>query len=111
MKQLVLVAYFDGPPAPGFPGAGEGEAPLLRLIGTGFSDDLRVEHHHVSALVLKYDDAPVYADHVGRHADAVLPVGRQGVQQIPGCLQIFHAGGLRPLGQAGGISHDLPYHV
>ena len=33
-------------------------------------------------LVFKGNDAPVHADHIGRHAHAALFVGRQRVQQV-----------------------------
>ena len=64
----VLILHLDGFPASGPPGAGEGETPLLRLVGVGFFDNLRIEHGHVFALVVKGDDPLVDADHIGRHA-------------------------------------------
>ena len=82
LETLVLPADLDGLPPPGSAGAGEGQAPLLRLIGAGPFHDLRIEHDHIAALVVEGDDALVHADHVGGHADARLPVRGECVAQI-----------------------------
>ena len=84
LELLVLVLYLNGLPALGLTDASEGEAALLRLVRTGFFDDLRVEHHHVTALVVKDNDPLVDADHIGCHAHATVLVGGQSVQQILG---------------------------
>ena len=63
-------------------GAGEGQAPLLRLIGPGLLDDLRVEHDHVGPLIVKGDDALADADHVGCHAYTAGLVVLQRLQQV-----------------------------
>ena len=43
-KALVLILHLDRAKAPGLSHAAEGQAALLRLIGAGASDDLRIEH-------------------------------------------------------------------
>lgn len=40
-----------------------------------FFDDLRVKHHHVTALVVKGDDSLVDPDHVGCHTYTAVLVG------------------------------------
>ena len=106
LKPLVLIMHLDGLPAFGFPGSGEGETALLRLIRPGFPDNLRVEQDHVFALIVKYDDPLVDADHVGRHACTAVPVGGQGVQQVLGDGQIVRRGGLCFLGEEGLVFHN-----
>ena len=92
LKLLVLIPHLDRLPAFGLPGAGEGETTLLCLIGAGFFDDLRVEHHHVFVLVVKDDDPLADADHIGRHTHAAVLVGSQGVQQVLGDRQVLQGG-------------------
>ena len=40
-----------------------------------------------------------------------LNITGQGVQQVPGRLQVLHSGGLRLLGQKSGVPHNFPYHM
>lgn len=56
LEFLVLVLHLDGQPAFGLANPSQREAALLRLIGAGFLDDLRVEHDHVDTLIVKGDD-------------------------------------------------------
>ena len=110
LKLLILVLHLDGLPAFGLPDAGEGKTALLRLVRSGFLDDLRVEHDHVLALVVKGDDPLVNADHVGRHAHTAVLVGSQGVQQILSDRQVLQSGRFSLLGEERFIPHDFSYH-
>jgi len=62
--------------------AKEGQAALLGIIHSGHLDDLRIEHGHIYAFVIKDDDPLAYANHIRRHAHAGILVGSQRVQQI-----------------------------
>ena len=85
-----LPADLDGLiPLAGTGTAKQGETSFLRIVRSGFFKDLRVEHGHVGALVIEHDDALVHADHIGGHADAALFVGGEGIEKIPGGLQVF----------------------
>ena len=111
LKLLILVLHLDGLPAFGLPDAGEGKTALLRLVRSGFLDDLRVEHDHVLALVVKGDDPLVNADHVGRHAHTAGLVSVQGIQQVLGDRQVLQGGWFSLLGEERFIPHDLLYHI
>ena len=110
LEFFVLPADLDGLPPPGSAGAGEGQAPLLRLIGAGPFHDLRIEHDHIAALVVEGDDALVHADHVGRHTYAAVPVDFQCLQQIRRDRQVLRRGGLGLLGQKCLVFADVPNH-
>ena len=79
-----LPLNFDGLIALAGAGTAEkGKTAFLGLVGALRLDDLRIEHHRIyrsaAAFIQKGDDAPPHADHICCHADAGLPVGRQGV--------------------------------
>ena len=94
LELLVLILNFDGFPPLGLADTSEGQTAFLRLVGPGLLDDFRVEHDHISAFIVKDDDALVHANHVGCHTYAAVLVGGEGVQQILGDGQVFRYGGL-----------------
>ena len=89
LELLILPAYFDRLPPPDWADPCEGEAALLRVIGTGLLDNLRVKHDQIVPVVVKNDDPLVYADHVGRHTYTAGLVIGQRLQQIGGDGQII----------------------
>ena len=80
LELFVLISDFDGMKALCLAGTGERQAALLRLVGTGSFDDLRMKHSHVGTLSVKDDDAFVHTDHVSCHAHASLLVSFQRFQ-------------------------------
>ncbi len=91
-EALVLVLHLDRAIPLGLSRAGEGQAALFGLVGTGVFDDLRVEHHGRAAVVVEDDDPLGYPDHVRGHTDAAVPVRRERVSQVLRDGQIQHRG-------------------
>ena len=56
LELLILVLDLDGLPPLCLADTKQGQASLLRIIAVGTLDDLRVEHHHVAAFVIKSND-------------------------------------------------------
>jgi len=111
LEGLILPADLDLLKPLCFPGAAQqGQTALLSLIVTGGREDLRIQHHQVAALTVEGNDAFGHADHVGSHADAGIFVGSQGIQQIPGGIQIFSAGGSGLSGQQEGVMNKGTDH-
>ena len=104
--------HLDGLPADRLPGAGEGKASLLRLIGpAGAVRDDRVQHGDGEAVQADGDDALMDADHVGGHAQAMVQMGTQGVQQVPGNIQVFLGGRLAGAAEEQGVCNDGTDHM
>lgn len=111
LELFVLPLDLDGAKAPRLPGAGEGQAALLGLIGAVPADDDGVAHDKIGPLVAEGDDALVYADHVRRHAHASVPVGGQRVQQVLRRAEIIRRGGLGLLREKALVPADITDHT
>ena len=110
LKFLVLPLHLDGLESLRLPRTGKGQASFLRPICAGLPDDAWVEHDHILALVIKSDDAFVYADHVRCHADTAGFVGNQRVQKIPRCAEIFRRSAIGFLREKNLIFANLTYY-
>ena len=107
LKLLILPLHLDGVEPLCFSCTGEGQTAFLRLIRSGLFYNGGIEHDHVCTLVVKGDDAFAHADHIGRHSHAAIPVGCQGVQKVPGNVQITGVGRLRLLGKKNRVFADF----
>ena len=56
LEAVILIPHLDGAVSFRLPGPGQGQAPLLRLIGSRALDDLRIEHHGRASVVDFTDD-------------------------------------------------------
>ena len=72
LKLFVLVLHFDRLPPFCFSRAGQRKAALFCFVWAGLLDNFGVEQHHITALVVKGDDALAHTDHIGRHDKMVL---------------------------------------
>lgn len=82
LEASVLEAHLDGAVARCAAAARKRQAALLGLVRARAADDLRVEHDARGTLVVEDDDALGRADHVGRHADALVGMRRERVEQV-----------------------------
>lgn len=107
LEGLVLPAYLDLLKPPGLPGtAQQRKTALFRFIFPGAAEELRIQHDHIAPLTVEGDDPAGDADHVGGHAHAFFLMGSQGIQQVPGSLQILFSSRGRFPGQENGVVND-----
>ena len=93
------------------PDAVQRQAPFLGLERRVLSDDDRIIHDQVQHAHIDHDDPFPHADHVGRHADAAVTVGLQGVQEVLPDGQVLFRRFLRLLAEEERVSDDGSYHV
>ena len=111
LPAAVQVLHLDSLISGRLPDAVQRQAPFLGLERRVFPDDDRVIHDQVQQAHTDYDDPFPDADHVGRHADAALPVGLQRVQEVLPDGQVLFRRFLRLLAEEERVSDDGSYHV
>lgn len=75
--------------------AKEGQAAFLSVIRSGHLDNLRIEHGHICALVIKDDDSLTHANHICCHTHTGFFVCSQRIQQILRNLLVIQCRQLR----------------
>ena len=79
---LVLVADTDPLIACRCPHSRKGKTPLFCLVSLFLFRDHRIQHHQIKETERDDDDPLWKADHIRRHADAVVPVRGKRIPQI-----------------------------
>ena len=110
LQPLILPLDLDAAPTPGRALARQRQAALLRCVRLGPAENDGVEHDGGRAVVVKDNDAPAHADHVGGHADARLPVRGERVAQILRHGQIRRRRRLGRLHEKEAVGTDVPDH-
>ena len=88
------------------PDAVKRQASLLGLIRRIFLHNGRVIHHDTHDAHVDDDNPLFHADHICRHADAVVPVGLQGIHEILPDGQVLLSGGLGFLAEEKYVFYD-----
>ena len=94
IERLILISNGDLPISFCFSDTCQRQTAFLRFVFSRFCGDLRVDHDHLHWTIAEYDDALLFADHVGGHAHAAVQVGPQGVHEIGDDLPVGFRGGL-----------------
>lgn len=68
--------------ANGLPYPWQRETTLLRRIGPRLHGNDRIDQDHLFVAVTDDDNVFEHTNHIGRHTDAAIQMGTQGIQQI-----------------------------
>ena len=90
--------------------AGEGQAAFFCGKFPGLADNFRIYHGEIAFAICHHDDIFQAADHIGCHANALVGIGFQGIQQILGDWQIIPCGISRRLGKKDRVVYNGLYH-
>lgn len=105
-----LITHGDHLIALGLAGARERKTIFLRFIFAEMRNDDGIEHFRVYAVVIKGDDAFVFADHICCHADAFMRVGAERIQKIVCDGDIRFCGRCRFFSEEKDILLNRSYH-
>lgn len=89
----------------------ERQTSLFHLIRARFLRDNRIHHRELERSACHDDDILLYADHIGRHADTMVQIRPECIEQICYnlfiCFRCIH----RFLCQEQRIPHNFLYHI
>jgi len=80
LELRILVTDFDFPVARRFSWpTQQRQTAFFRFVLAGCRQNLRIKHRLNLSVFKKYDDTLAYTDHIGGHAHAAFPVGKQRI--------------------------------